>query len=360
MSKTIPLPNPPTPRHVSADTTTMGPPILPVDRIKLFSPDDWESFALEWADGLRAQYARVEKCAGAGDMGRDVIAFPDDEDPDVWDNYQCKHYDHPLMPSEIWVELGKLVYYVSKEEFRYPRKYTFVAPQGAGTSLSKLLRTPDQLRQGLIDNWDAKCADHITRNEHVVLTPALRAQITSLDFTIFGYVPPLTLIEGHRATPYHIVRFGGGLPERPASEVPPEVPAPHEMVYVSKLLHAYADHLKREVGDHTEIAGEAGLSGHYKDSRLEFYSAESLRTFSRDSLPLGSYEALQEEIYDGLRDEIRADHDDGYSRVIAVVKAAKSLALTSHALVPRLHVKDRGGICHQLANDRNEVTWVKP
>lgn len=360
MSCTLPLPTPPDRLPAAADTVTMGPPVLPIERIRLFSDKQWEEFVLEWADGLRSTYARVERCGGAGDMGRDVIALPDKDDPNIWDSYQCKHYDHPLRPSDIWIELGKLVYYAHREEFTYPRKYTFVAPQGAGTTLARLLKKPGELRQKLIENWDGHCKSAITATGEVALEGDLRTYLDGLDFSIFDYVPPLRLIEQHRATPWHLVRFGGALPERPECPVPPATPVSHEIMYLRKLFDAYGDHLKRDIRDHSDIAAEESLKGHYTDSRIEFYSAESLRSFSRDTLPPGTYEELQDEVHDGVRDEIRDDHADGYRRVIAVVKAAKNLQLTSHALVPRLKVKDRGGICHQLANDRDDVKWVKP
>ncbi len=129
-------------------------------------------------------------------------------------------------------------------------------------------------------------------------------------------------------------------------------------MYLRKLFEAYGDHLKCEVHNLLDI-DEGGLRGHYADSRIEFYSAESLRAFSRDTLPPTSYEQLQDEVHAGIRDEIRGDHDDGYKRVLAVARVARNLQLTSHALVSRLTVRDRGGICHQLANDRDEVRWVK-
>ena len=44
--------------------------------------------------------------------------------------------------------------------------------------------------------------------------------------------------------------------------------------------------------------------------------------------------------------------------VLAVVKSARSLQLTSNPLTTRIHTRDRGGICHQLAND-GKVRWVK-
>ena len=151
-----PLPTPSNPVAVASDTVVAGPSIPAIDRIKLFSSDEWEDFVLEWADSLRNRYSQVERCGGAGDMGRDVIAT-DNTAPSIWDNYQCKHYDHPLRPTDIWLELAKLAYYTNLGEYTYPRAYFFVAPYGAGTKLSNLLRKPEELRQGLKDNWDGYC-----------------------------------------------------------------------------------------------------------------------------------------------------------------------------------------------------------
>jgi len=83
-----------------------------------------------------------------------------------------------------------------------------------------------------------------------------------------------------------------------------------------------------------------------------------LRTFSRDTLPQGEFEKLQDEVHSGIKDEERGCHADGYCRVLAVVKTGRALQLTSNPLTTRIHTRDRGGICHQLAND-GKVRWVK-
>ena len=62
------------------------------------SSGEWEDFVLEWAHSLKAKYAAVQRCGGAGDMGRDVVAYEVNGQVDPWDNYQCKHYDHALHP----------------------------------------------------------------------------------------------------------------------------------------------------------------------------------------------------------------------------------------------------------------------
>lgn len=359
MSETLPLPSPPDPPPLTADLAVSGPAILPIDRIRLYSHSEWEGFVREWAHFVKSDYARVDRCGGAGDMGRDVVAIPDESDPTIWDNYQCKHYDHPLRPSDVWLELGKLVYYTHRGEFTYPRRYRFVAPQGVGTKLSKLLDTPDELKRQLIEQWDGQCRSRITSTGSISLDRDLRTHLDGLDFSVIGYVPPLTLIEQHRRTPWHVARFGGALPPRPADQMPPAEPADHEAVYLSKLFAAYTDSKGAAIESFDDIRDDTNLAGHYTDTRQEFYCAESLRSFSRDTLPEGTtFEQLQNEVHAGVRDTIRAAHSDGYQRILAVVGAAKSLQLTSHPLVPRLRVQDKGGIVHQLANDRDDVQWV--
>lgn len=341
----------------SSDVVAAGLPIPPIERIRIFSGGQWEDFVLEWADSLRDRYGTVERCGGAGDMGRDIIAF-DNASPLIWDNYQCKHYKSGLAPGDIWLELGKLVYYTHIEEYTFPRKYFFVAPQGAGTKLSNLLRDPDKLKAQLIDNWEKHCKNGVTSTAVVELNTNLRAYLDGLDFSIFEAVPPLRIIDQHAKTRWYATRFGGGLPVRPKVLAPPATLAAHEVRYVRSLLDAYGDHLKCAVPTVADLGIHIDVREHFNDARLEFYSAEALRVFSRDTLPPGAFEELQKEMHGGIKDEMRGAHPDGYRRVLSVVKTAKLLPITDHALMGRLTTHDRGGICHQLAND-GKVEWVK-
>jgi hypothetical protein len=354
---TVPLQSPAAPPLVSADVVAAGPLLPAIERIKLFSAEQWEEFVLEWADSLRSQYHSVERSGGPGDMGRDVIGIRDDAGAD-WDNYQCKHYDHPLAPSDIWVEIGKLVYHTFTGAYSYPNRYYFVAPRGAGTKLSNLLRKPDELKQQLRNNWDAHCGKQISDGAVVKLDQALGTYIESLDFSIFVALSPLRLIDEHSKTRWYVARFGGGLPPRPAIPQPPSQPAAHEANYLRQLLDAYADHLGRKIATAADISDGTELHDHLHDARTEFYSAEALRAFSRDTLPPGEFERLQDEVHTGIRDEARSDHKTGYRRLLAVVRTARALQLTAHALISRLSMLDRGGICHQLAGD-GKVRWVK-
>ena len=334
-----------------------GQPIHPVDRVRLFSSAQWERFIHEWVDSLRDEYALVERCGGAGDMGRDVIATVKDGNG-AWDNYQCKHYKESLKPTDIWVELGKLAYYTKRGDYTCPRRYYFIAPQGAGTKLSNLLKKPAELRAGLLANWDKVCSEGITKTEKVDCDAAMKKHLEGLDFSIFEATPVLRIIDRHSKTRWHAAWFGGGLPTRPAPLTPPLMPESCETVFVRELYRAYGDHLNREVNDIADLASRDDLQEHFSDSRVEFYSAESLRTFSRDTLPPGEFEKLQDEVHAGIKDEARGDHTDGYRRVVAVVKTARGLTLAAHSLHSRINVRDCGGICHQLAND-GKVRWVK-
>ncbi len=362
MSKVPPpvqIPQPPAPSSgLAADAVASGLPVHPVDRVRLFSPDQWEHFVQEWVDSLRDEYELVERCGGAGDMGRDVIATVNGGNG-AWDNYQCKHYQKVLAPGDIWVELGKLAYYTLKGEYSYPRNYFFVAPQGVGPKLSNLLKKPHVLRDGLLTNWDKACRTEITKTEVVDCDAAMKEHIANPDFSIFKTKPLLHIIEAHAKTRWHVARFGGGLPPRPEPTPPPGVPTDNEAVFVGELRRAYADHLKQDLKDlDAGLASRDDLREHFHDARVEFYSAEGLRTFSRDTLPQGEFEKLQDEVHSGIKDEVRGSQADGYQCVLAVVKTARTLQLTSNPLTTRIHTRDRGGICHQIAND-GKVRWVK-
>jgi len=126
---------------LTAQAVQSGPYIPPVTRVLTYSSVDWESLVEEWAfHCLRQKYLRTERFTGANDKGVDIAGFVDSKLlRGVWDNYQCKHIDHPLQPSDVWVELGKILWYSFNGDYAAPRAYYFVGSQGIGPKLTHFL-----------------------------------------------------------------------------------------------------------------------------------------------------------------------------------------------------------------------------
>ncbi|EJD6084798.1 TPA: hypothetical protein KEY91_002723 [Proteus mirabilis] len=335
-----------------------GKNIPAIDRIKLFSPDEWEEFIEEWLSSKKDMYSSIERLGGSGDQGRDVVGYKEilPNGSYIWDNYQCKHYDHALMPSDVWIEIGKLCYFTFIGDFPLPERYFFVGPRGVGTSLSNMLINPNKLKSEFIKNWDNYCKDKITKNTSIDLSPEFNEYIDTIDFSIFNKLTPLMLIEEHSITPYHIARFGGGLPARPVTPQAPKIIGKQEQLYIESLLNAYGS----DSSNCYKIINEVDVKykGHLDRSRENFYSAEQLKQFSRDILPPGIFESLKEEIYSGTIDVYENDHTTGFVCVKAVEGEAKKIAINSNPLSLYSTIKDRMGICHHLANE-GIYKWVK-
>jgi hypothetical protein len=97
---------------------------------------------------------------------------------------------------------------------------------------------------------------------------------------------------------------------------------------------------------------------HYPRQREAFYSAEALRLFARDSVPAGTFEALKDEVHDGVIETYERDHPMGYTRLSCVLQAAAEVQLTRNALISVTEVRDRKGMCHQLANE-DRLIWIR-
>jgi hypothetical protein len=335
------------PEHVIS-----GVPIPKVMRIRTFSPDDWEDFIEEWSTSLSGAYLKVRRFGGSGDLGVDIAGFTSKTGfQDVWDNYQCKRYGHPLRPSDIWVELGKIIYYSFKEEYLPPRQHYFVASQGIGTSLEQLLNKPDTLKAKMRENWGKHCENEITSTEEIPLTGALEVYFDAFDFSIFTSKSHVELIEGHSTTGYHAVRFGGGLPPRPDPDKPPTTPEDTESRYIRQLLDAYGDQLGTAMNDIVALEANVPIKRDFLRQRERFYHAESLRNFARDTVPEGTFAALQEEVWHGVIDICEGHHQDGFERMRTTLTQAAALSFTANPLSSVTKKQDCQGICHQLAND---------
>ena len=349
------------PGVVTVDVILFGPPIPPQQRILLYSADQWEGFVEEWAHYcLKKLYVQVQRFTGAGDRGVDIAGFTDAEKLlGIWDNYQCKRFlTRAIYPSDAWPEIGKILWYSFRKDYRAPRRYYFVSPHGVGTTLAGYLGNALKLKKALIENWDKHVRQAIRETQQVVLEGEFRAYVEAFDFSIFDSKTALQVIEDHRGCPCHAARFGGGLPPRPDAQEPPAAIAAAESRYIEQLLDAYGDHLKKPVLQASALKAWPKLDNHFNRQREAFYHAESLRVFARDSVPAGTFQALQNDIHTGVIDVCDSDHIDGLERVKQVTQAARALQLTSNALLTCAKPKDRDGICHQLSNE-DRLQWTK-
>ncbi len=353
------IPEPTASGGTASSLVTFGKTFVPQQQILLYSPAEWEEFTREWVHSQRSKYVKVLRFAGANDMGIDIAGLCDAKGlSGVWDNYQCKHYDDPLIPSRSAVEIGKIIWYSFKKQYSPPRKYYFIAPKDCGIQLSKLLANTDSLKTYVLDNWDKYCKTAITDKEEIELTGEFKAYAEAFDFSIFTSRPCLEIIDEHRTTPWFAIRFGGGLPERPSVSAPPTEVAPSESRYLTQLYEAYSDYKGVTLSDVSALSPWSDLSEHYHRQRELFYHAEALKNFARDTVPPGTFEDLQQEVHSGVVDVEAAPHPNAFLRLNAVTQAATALQLTSNALISVVKIQDRKGICHQLAND-DKLTWKK-
>ncbi len=336
----------------------LGSPIAPIDRLKIVSSEQYEDIVREWIAGYcTSKYRKVRRSGGAGDKGRDVIAYASDTE---WHNFQCKHYNHSLYPGDVWSEIGKLCYYTFLGDYTLPTLYTFVAPLGVGSTLGDYLDDPDKLKEKLFEEWDDKCASHITSKATIPMDALLKAHIDTIDFKIFNALDPQEFIEQHKQTNYFAARFGGGLIKRPIPTIPAVGADTKDVRYVEQLFQAYGDLEAKKFNILDELKSHTVLYEHFNRQRECFYWAEALEKFSRDALPIGdnSFNELKDEIYHGVIDACNISYANSFERVQKTISCANALSIQGSALQSAFKIQDRIGLCHHLANE-NKLIWVK-
>jgi len=340
--------------HATSNRISKGNYIIPIQRVRLFSSDDWEMFIEEWLDIKKADYFNIKKSGGAGDKGIDIAAY--NEDPQKafnykWDCYQCKHYSNALTPTDVYVEFGKIIYYSYKKEYPVPQKYYFISPHGCGTSLFKLLENPENLQKKIFENWDAYCRLKITAEQEIILEGDFLVYFQNFDFTIFNTVQCKVIIEEHKKHQNHLFRFGGDLQDRPkliAKDISNEIKST-ELTYVNNLLKTYNSDSNNAYSSIDELDGK--YKSHFINAREAFHWAEQLRVLYRDSLPVNTFEDFQQEIYDGVINTCTNQFNNSFEKVKKVEDMASGIVISSNPLKDVCVVKDKKGVCHQLSND---------
>ncbi|MEU4673001.1 ABC-three component system protein [Amycolatopsis sp. NPDC023774] len=334
---------------------TSGPRLTPRQHIYFYSPDDWEEFVREWAVGLKVAYHAVRRLGGPNDQGVDVAGFVTSQGFEGdWDCFQCKHYKDALVPSDIWPELVKVFHHVIRGEYALPRRYLLMAPQGCGMLLERLLRKPSDLKTKFIAQLapDKPACSGL----NAVEISKIAEFVSSVDFSFIESTSLDDLVKVHSQTPYHVARFGGPLPDRPDAVPPPAQIADSEAKYVQQLVEVYKEKYDQSITGLSEALHNGKAADHFRRQRELFYSAESLRLFARDSVPPKTFEALQDDVYEGVIEVAEGEHADGMTRLTNVLQKVSDITLTSNVLIDVSNMKDRKGICHQLAN-LDRLVW---
>ncbi|MGM7646069.1 ABC-three component system protein [Nocardia sp. JW2] len=347
---------------VPVPVTLTGPPVPPQWRIYNYEPDEWEKFIREWVTELKEDdkgtaYVQVKQLGGSGDGGIDVAAFKSARQLEgPWDCFQAKHYAKPLNFSDAAKEILKVLWHVELGDYVLPDRYLFVAPQGAGTTLNRLLSTPSKMQARFLENLEAGKA--LVKDLSSDNIDAMRARAAGVDFSMFQATQLHEMLDVHSRTRHHAVRFGTPLPQRSVPSEPPEVIAEIETKYVAALRQVYVEKDPDGITDATVLSEHPDHGSHFRRQRVSFYKAESLRMDARDAVPDGTFESLQDDVYDCVIDVVEANHPSGMDRLTSVLRHATAVNLGQHALVSITKPDDVKGICHQLANE-SRISWVK-
>lgn len=124
------------------------------------------------------------------------------------------------MPTNYYLELGKLCYYTYKKEIPVPKEYFIIASNDVGTSLQDLIDNPSTLITKLIENWDTYCKTKITKTVEIPLDALFLDYINSFDFTIIKTYPIAQVVDEYLDTIYGNIRFGGRRISLPTTLIP--------------------------------------------------------------------------------------------------------------------------------------------
>lgn len=335
--------------------------VPPSSQVLLFHADQWEKLIEEACRnrplGGGEKYVFVKQLGGAGDGGRDVEArLVDDLSERQWDLFQGKHYDHALMPTDVFRELVKFFKHLEDGTYPAPRHYYFCAPRGVGNDLHNLLSKPEEFKQRLLDDW--KAGKTGLKGRGAELTPALEQRVLAYDFKNILECQTRDILEWHALNQKAHFELFGFEGQRGDDPLAPDAPAADEHIYIEELLKVYSE-LIGEVFTLEELMTSGSYSGHFQSHRTLFYCAEGLKTFSRDTYGEAEFDALLGMVLTGINPKLmNPRHKTGLDRLDACTEGAQQLVVSESVLALKLRPGDLPGTCHHLANKR-KLRWVK-
>lgn len=139
-----------------------------------------------------------------------------------------------------------------------------------------------------------------------------------------------------------------------------------ESGYISALCNAYAEALSRDSIISDDIPDlPMKYQTNFYEQRKAYLSAESIQRSIREVYEDGEnqFDILKKDAYEGIKTTYFDDYDNGYRRLLEVLKKISDVQLTKSklSLIKNLIGNlERLGIVHILVNDKMMTSWVDP
>lgn len=136
--------------------------------------------------------------------------------------------------------------------------------------------------------------------------------------------------------------------------------------YISALCDAYAEVLQREQVTVEDIEALPKKYRHnFYEQRKAYLSAESIQRSISEVYEDGEnqFDILKEDAFGGIKTTYYDDYDNGYRRLVEVLKKISDIQLTKSKLMLIKNLignLERLGIVHILVNDEMIPSWVDP
>ena len=139
-----------------------------------------------------------------------------------------------------------------------------------------------------------------------------------------------------------------------------------EAGYIFALCDAYAEVLSKEKVSVDDIPSlPKKYQQNFYDQRKAYLSAESIQRSISEVYEDGEnqFDILKEDAFGGIKTTYYDDYDNGYRRLLEVLKKISDVQLEKSKLMLIKNLignLERLGIVHILVNDKTMVSWVDP
>jgi hypothetical protein len=314
-------------------------------------PDErLEALVSDWLGHRAKHYHSRERWSGPGDLGRDVVGYVSAlRHEGEWDNFQCKQLSVRLSETSAFIELGKIFMHSANGEYRLPRAYFFVAPQGIVRNVKMFIAHPERFRQAFLDRWDVDIAGRLVKNVTIPLSDDIRATIIAFDFTQVHALDSVGLADDPAMLPVLVDWFGAD-PGPPPGGVVPDVIEAAEFVYLAQLVELYGERVGSPFLGPDDVLQDPDWGPHLRNQRIRYFEAAAFDRYYRDSTPPEFLVNFRKDVYHGVADIYRDDHRDGLERVSKVLGQAAVIS-ASGVLGKHAGTAVKQGTCHHFANE---------